>query len=179
MRAAYKYAVRFDYDAVVQIDGDGQHDPRFLESLLAALEHSDVVIGARFAGAGDFEVPKPRRAAMWMLARVLSRLSGRHLTDVTSGYRAAGRRAIAVFAVHYPSEYLGDTVESLVIAVRSGCAISQVPVEMRTRAGGSPSQSTSRAIGYLLRAVAALSLAMVRQWPMPDSDPEILETEAL
>jgi len=95
-------------------------------------------------------------------------LSGNQLTDVTSGFRAAGPRCIDLFALHYPAEYLGDTVESLVIAVRTGCSVQQIPVEMRVRAAGNPSQSSFKAAVYLLRAVAALGLALVRQWPVPE-----------
>jgi len=102
---------------------------------------------------------------MWLLARVLSRLAGVRLTDVTSGFRAANRRAVTVFADHYPAEYLGDTVESLVIALRTGCSVQQLPVEMRPRTVGQASQSPLRATVYLARAVIALGLALVRRWP--------------
>ncbi len=173
MRAAFKYAVRHDYDVVVQVDADGQHDPRFVVSLLDALCDADVVVGARFAGVGDYRVAAPRRLAMRVLSVVLSRLSGRPLTDVTSGFRATNRRGIRLFAVHYPAEYLGDTVESLVIALRTGCVITQVPVDMRQRHGGSASQSSTRALMYLARAGVALVLALVRSWPYPDLDPPI------
>ena len=101
---------------------------------------------------------------MVMLAKVLSRLSHTRLTDVTSGFRASNRRAIAVFASHYPAEYLGDTVESLVIAVRTGCRVTQVPVDMRSRSAGQPSSSPLRSAVYLVRAVVALGLALVRRW---------------
>lgn len=168
MRAAYVYAQRAGYDVVVQLDADGQHDPRYIETMVEALADADVVIGARFAGVGDYRVGFLRRAAMRLLSRVLSQLSDAQLDDVTSGFRAAGKRAIDLYAVHYPAEYLGDTVESLVIAVRTGCKITQVPVEMRPRSAGEPSQSASRAFGYLLRAFSALALAMVRQWSVPD-----------
>jgi hypothetical protein len=72
---------------------------------------------------------------------------------------------LAIFATHYPAEYLGDTVESLVIALRTGCTIRQVPVAMRPRAGGTASQTSARAAIYLARAVIALGLALVRRWP--------------
>ncbi|WP_198289906.1 glycosyltransferase family 2 protein [Nocardioides sp. Iso805N] len=166
MRAGYRYADRHGYDVAVQIDADGQHDPRFLPLLLDGLASADVVIGARFAHEGDtYEARGPRRWAMTLLARVLSRIAGTRLTDVTSGFRAANRRAIHVFAAHYPAEYLGDTVESLVIAVRTGCRVEQVPVDMRVRAAGQASQSPVRAAIYLFRAVVALGLALVRRWP--------------
>nr|AIA90463.1 CAZy families GT2 protein [uncultured Leifsonia sp.] len=76
----------------------------------------------------------------------------------------ANRRAISVFAAHYPAEYLGDTVESLVIATRAGCRVTQVPVTMRVRAAGQASQSPVKAAVYLARAVVALVLALVRDW---------------
>ncbi|MDF1602825.1 glycosyltransferase family 2 protein [Nocardioides sp. YIM 152315] len=165
MRAGYRYAIRHGYDAGVQVDADGQHDPAFLTKLVDGLQDSDVVIGARFAGEGEYRVGLLRGIAMRLLAGTLSRLTGQRLTDVTSGFRAANRRAMTVFAAHYPAEYLGDTVESLVIAHRSGCRITQVPVVMRPRTVGQPSQSPVRAALYLCRAVVALSLALVRPWP--------------
>jgi glycosyltransferase involved in cell wall biosynthesis len=165
MRAGYRYAMRRGYDAVVQVDADGQHDAAYIEALLEALADADVVIGARFAGVGDYPAHGPRRWAMLLLAAALSRLAGHRLSDVTSGFRAADRRAMAVFATHYPAEYLGDTVESLVIALRTGCRVAQVPVAMRSRAAGRASQSPVRTTVYLGRAVVALGLALVRRWP--------------
>jgi glycosyltransferase involved in cell wall biosynthesis len=165
MRAGYRFAQRNGYGVVVQVDADGQHDPRYLGVLLDGLEHADVVIGARFAGEGAYPARGMRRVAMRVLAAVLSRLSKQDLTDVTSGFRAAGPRAVAVFATHYPSEYLGDTVESLVIALRLGCTVSQVPVSMRVRSVGTASQSSTRAAVFLLRALVALCLTLVRRWP--------------
>ncbi len=166
MRAGYRYALRHGYDVAVQIDADGQHDPTYLPVLLAALEHADLVIGARFAGEGPvYQTSFPRRVAMRVLAGTLSRMTGTTLTDVTSGFRVANRRAVALFAAHYPAEYLGDTVESTVIAVRAGCTVTQVPVEMRARQAGQASQTPARAAIYLARAVVALVLALVRKWP--------------
>lgn len=166
MRTGYRYAERHGYDVAVQIDADGQHDPSFLPRLIERLDENDIVIGARFAHAGDtYRARGPRRWAMVLLAWVLTRVAGTRLTDVTSGFRVASRRAIRVFAAHYPAEYLGDTVESLVIAVRTGCRVTQEPVDMRVRAAGQASQSPVRAAIYLLRAIVALGLALVRRWP--------------
>lgn len=164
MRAGYRYALREDYDVVVQVDADGQHDPGYLDDLVRGLDEADVVVGARFAGQGTYRASGPRRWAMWLLAKVLSRLAGTRLTDVTSGFRAANRRAVTIFADHYPAEYLGDTVETLVIVARAGLTVAQVPVTMRDRAGGQPSQSPVRAAVYLLRVVLALGLGRIRRY---------------
>ena len=168
MRLAFRYAQSRNYEVVVQVDADGQHDPRFLPRIVDGLQSADLVVGARFAGVGEYAVSPPRRAAMRWLAWTLSNIAGQELTDVTSGFRAFGPRAITVFADHYPQEYLGDTVEALVIAVRTGCSVRQVPVEMQQRIHGKPTQSTAKACAYLVRAVAALSFALMRRWPVPE-----------
>lgn len=163
MRLGYRYARDDGYDVVVQVDADGQHDPRYLPRLVAALDRADLVIGARFAGEGDYRVGGPRRWAMRALSTVLSTIAGTRLSDTTSGFRAANRRVVELFADRYPMEYLGDTVEALSQAARHGLRITQVPVGMRPRAGGTPSQSTGRALLYLGRAVAVLVLALIRR----------------
>jgi glycosyltransferase involved in cell wall biosynthesis len=166
MRAGYRYAVNAGYDVAVQIDADGQHDPRYVPELIARLGEADLVIGARFAGEGDpYKVSGIRAVAMKVLAWTLTRMAKTRLTDVTSGFRVANRRTLALFAAHYPAEYLGDTVESTVIAIRAGCTVTQVPVQMRARQGGQASQTPVRAAIYLARAVVALALALVRKWP--------------
>lgn len=170
MRTGFRFAERRDYDAVVQVDADGQHDANYLPQLLAALAGADVAVGARFAGVGDYSVKGPRAWAMKALAWAVSRIVRSRLTDVTSGYRAAGRRAIRVWARHYPAEYLGDTVEALVILHRSGLRITQVPVAMRPREHGVASQRALGSVVYLGRATFALGLAVVRRWPLPEED---------
>lgn len=167
MRTAFLHAARCDYDAVVQVDADGQHDPKHVPALVAALETSDVVIGSRFAGEGEYDVHGPRRWAMTLLAKTLSRVSGSRLTDTTSGFRASGRRAIRLFARHYPAEYLGDTVDSLVLASRADLRVTEIPVGMRARQGGTPSQNPLRSTVYLGRSLLALFVALTRR-PVSD-----------
>ena len=162
MRVGFCYARANDFEAVVQVDGDGQHDPREVQRLLEGLADADLVIGARFAGEGQYQVRGPRRWAMRLLASVLGRVAKSRLTDTTSGFRASNGRAIALFAEHYPAEYLGDTVEALVIAARAGLRVHQVPVSMRSRLAGEPSHSPVKAAVYLARVFLALSFALVR-----------------
>lgn len=163
MRAGYRFALREGYDAAVQVDADGQHDPADVRRVVAALaDGADVVIGARFAGVGSYRVRGPRRWAMTLLSWVLSRIARTRLTDTTSGFRACNRRGIVLFADEYPAEYLGDTVESLVIACRAGLTVRQVGVQMRPRAGGTPSHNPAKAALFLGRAMLALVIALSR-----------------
>lgn len=167
MRTGYRYAVDRGYDAVVQVDGDGQHDTEHLPALVAGLSDADVVIGARFAGHDAYAVGRARRGVMRILAGLLSAILGTRLTDVTSGYRAMGPRALRVFAENYPAEYLGDTVEALVIARRCGLVVRQIPVRMNQREHGRPSQGLVGSVVYLSRAVVAILLGLVRRWKVP------------
>jgi glycosyltransferase involved in cell wall biosynthesis len=164
MRAGYSYAFRHGYDQTVQLDADGQHDPAAIPDLLRTMEaeRADIVIGARFAGVGVYTVRGPRKWSMLLLSRVLSRVAGTRLTDTTSGFKACDSTAIRLFASNYPAEYLGDTIESLVIASRAGLCVRQVAVEMRPRAGGRPSHSPLKAAVFLVRALLALLIALSR-----------------
>lgn len=163
LRAGFRCAVRDGYAFAVQVDGDGQHDPAEIPALLAALEDADLVIGARFAGAGDYPVRGAQKLAMRVLAHLLSRQTSAPLSDTTSGFRAFNRRTIETFARDYAAEYLGDTVEALIIAAKAGLRVTQVPVAMRPRLSGQPSQSRAKAALYLARVILALALSRLRR----------------
>lgn len=162
MRTGFTYAQRRGYQRAIQVDADGQHNPADIDAVLGGLTHADISIGARFADVGDYDVRGPRRWAMIVLAKVLSRVTGTRLTDATSGFRAAGPRAIAQYVQYYPAEYFGDTLDSLVAASHAGLTVRQVPVAMRPRMHGTSTQGTWGAMIYLLRAVFALGLAVMR-----------------
>lgn len=162
MRVGFNYAIANKFQNVVQVDGDGQHNPKDVARLVEELQNCDLVLGARFAGTGNYEAKGPRKWAMVVLAKLLSRSANEKLTDTTSGFRASGPRAVRMFAEHYPAEYLGDTVESLVIAARAGLKIKQIPVTMRERAGGAPSHSPLKASVFLVRVGIAMLFAFLR-----------------
>lgn len=170
MRAGFRFARSHGHRVVVQVDADGQHDPEMIREMIAGLDRADLVIGARFAGRGEYGVRGPRKWAMRMLATVISRAARTRLTDVTSGFKAAGPRAVELFAEEFPAEYLGDTIEALVIAARAGLRIEQVPVAMRVRQAGEPSHRPIKAAVYLIRACAAFGLAMIRPRAQVRSD---------
>ncbi|WP_240191300.1 glycosyltransferase family 2 protein [Microbacterium hominis] len=162
MKTGFTYAQRHGYTRAVQVDADGQHNPADIVRVVAGLRDADISIGARFAEVGTYEARGPRRWAMVFLARVLSRVARVRLTDVTSGFRAAGPRAIDQYVAYYPAEYLGDTIDSLVAAVHAGLTVVQVPVAMRPRRYGRPSQGAVGSTIYLFRSMFALGLAIMR-----------------
>lgn len=162
MRVGFNYARAYGISNVVQIDSDGQHDPGDLPAILRGLEHHDIVIGSRFVTRTAYEVRGPRKWAMKVMSMTISRLAKHPVTDTTSGYKASGPRAVELFALHYPAEYLGDTIEALVIAARSGLTMTEVTAHMRVRQAGVPSHNPVKSAIYLGRAFIALAFAQIR-----------------
>ncbi len=164
LRTGFRFAAENGHTHVVQIDADGQHDPEEVKKLLAKAEEAEIVIGSRFANEEfEFEVSGVRRLAMRWLAYGLSKITKTALSDVTSGFRVSKGPAIPLFAEEYPPEYLGDTVESLVIAHRAGMKIAEVPIQMRPREYGKPSQGTFKSLWYVGRATLVLIMALTHR----------------
>jgi glycosyltransferase involved in cell wall biosynthesis len=163
MRTAFLYAQREGFDALVQVDADGQHNPQEIRSLLDGLAEADIVVGTRFHPNSTYKVRGPRKWAMDLLSWSLSKMAKTPITDTTSGFRSAGPRAIELFAAAYPAEYLGDTVGSLTIAIRDGLTISERPVTMFYRRIGRPSKSALWSTLYLGRAALALVVQLIKR----------------
>lgn len=164
MRVAFKYAYANEYMHVIQIDADGQHLPSEAKHLLAAIRNDSIVIGSRFLSKSHFyKVGSIRRSAMLILAFVVGLVCRTKFTDVTSGFRITSGRAIEIFAREYPREYLGDTVESLIIAHRAGIDITEVPVKMNQREYGRPSQNLLKSSWHLTRSLLIIFLALIRK----------------
>lgn len=167
MRAAFLHAARNGYEAMVQVDADGQHEPAELDALIDGLDEADIVVGNRFHPSSTYDVRGPRRWAMRLLSWALSRMARSPIQDTTSGFRSAGPRAIALFAVEYPAEYLGDTVGSLAIAIRRGLVIREAPVTMYFREYGRPSKNALWSALYLGRASLALLVTLLQGGARP------------
>lgn len=170
MRTAFLYAKRNGYTALVQVDADGQHDPADLDRVLDGLAEADIVVGTRFHPDSMYFVGGPRRWAMVLLSKALSRMNRGEISDPTSGFRSAGPRAIALFAVDYPADYLGDTVGSLSIAIRRGLVIHETPVTMYFRQAGRPSKNALWSALYLGRASLAIIASSLKGGYTPKGD---------
>lgn len=156
MRSGFIFAKERNFTKVIQFDADLQHQTKYITEIISALNTSDVVIGSRFVEDSGYKVSISRRFAMRLLNKSISTHIGRNFTDVTSGFRGANKKAIDIFADFYPSEYLADTVESLIIAHDEGLTISEIAVSMLVRQGGMPSQNIFRSSLYLLRSILVI-----------------------
>jgi glycosyltransferase involved in cell wall biosynthesis len=174
LRCGFRWALAHAYDVVVQLDADGQHDPNEIARLLGAMRENaaDMVIGSRFAeGSGAYEVHTARRFAMSLLARRAARITGTQVIDSTSGFRAIRRPLLDGFAANYPVEYLGDTVEALIEAGRSGATIVEHPISASPRAHGRGSAGVLASIWYVARVLIATELMHNRRRGRPHSLP--------
>lgn len=162
LRSGFRFAHEHGYSCVVQVDADGQHDVSDARSLVDKLEAEglDVVIGSRFEGT--YSVGRVRRTFMRLLATIVSRRLGVPIRDTTSGFRAFGPRAVARFARSYPSAYLSDTVEALLLAGDWGFKVREHPVTMHPRTTGTPSAGPVKSALFLLRLFLVILLHRVR-----------------
>ena len=158
IRTGIRFAFENGYTKVIQLDADGQHGAAQAKLLLdlMQIQSLDVVVGSRFAAG--YHTGRARRFMMRILARMVSRRIGIKITDTTSGFRAMGPRAIALFATRYPDEYLSDTVEALLVAGRAGLRIGEVDIQMEQRKGGLPSTSALLSTYHLIRLMLVLLL---------------------
>ena len=155
-----RYAYEHGYDRVVQVDADGQHDPTHVHELLAGLDRADMVVGTRFEH--DYRTGVVRRWVMKALSRRVSKTLGLPINDTTSGFRAFGPKALATFAQTYPSAYLCDTVEALLMCGDQGLRVETVAVQMQHRQGGKPSSGPIKSAHYLIRLILLLAVSAHR-----------------
>lgn len=171
VQTGYRWARDHGYQVAVQVDGDGQHDASFLPALVEEVSsgRAGLAIGSRFTGprvSGAFRSTWTRRAGIRYLTWMLRARCGARVTDPTSGFRAAGRPAIELFARSYPPDY--PEPESIAIAARAGIPIVEVPVRMGARLHGESSIDTGRSLYYLVKVSLALLLLPTRQPPVEE-----------
>lgn len=159
VQAGHKYAQRFGYDIDIQLDGDGQHDPSYLDELVHEIvTGSDLVIGSRFVEKTDgFQSSFMRRVGITWLSAMLKVCTGKRVCDPTSGFRACGRRAIDLFCDSYPVDY--PEPESIAVAIKNGLTVKEVPVEMRERQGGVSSIGGFSSVYYMVKVSLAIIIA--------------------
>ena len=163
VQTGYKYAWENGYDMAVQVDGDGQHDPEFLELMAEYLEthQVDMVIGSRFIEKQGFQSSGMRRVGIRFFSGLIRLMTGKTITDPTSGLRMAGRNVIELFSKDYPRDY--PEPESVVAILRKGLKVAEVPVIMREREGGVSSISMKKSVYYMVKVTLAILIGRIRR----------------
>jgi len=168
VQTGYVFAQEHGYEVAVQIDGDGQHDPRCVHDLLHCLEaNSDLnmVTGSRFLEADNegHRSSTPRRVGITIFARLVSMITGRRVTDPTSGLRMTNRVGIELFARDYPHDY--PEVEAILMMHAHRLNSCEIPVLMRPRTSGVSAISSTQPVYYMIKVLLAVFIGLFRSNP--------------
>jgi glycosyltransferase involved in cell wall biosynthesis len=172
VQTGFQYALEHGFELAVQVDGDGQHDPGEIATLLEPIVdgRADMVVGSRFIGDLHYRGPLGRRIGIRIFAALVSMIVRQRVTDTTSGFRAVNRLGIRLFAADYPHDY--PEVEATVLVYRHRLRMVEVPVRMRERASGSSSITFFRSIYYMFKVTLALFMGLFRRYPTPPEEPK-------
>jgi glycosyltransferase involved in cell wall biosynthesis len=168
MQAGYLYALERGYEVAVQVDGDGQHDPRHIADLMEALRADpqlNMVTGSRFlapSGHG-FQSSVARRAGIRIFSTVVSRITGQRVTDPTSGFRMTNRAGIELFARDYPHDY--PEVEAILLMHAHRLRSCEIHVVMRPRLTGVSAVSSTQSVYYMVKVLLAVFVGLFRRRP--------------
>jgi glycosyltransferase involved in cell wall biosynthesis len=166
MQTGYKYAFEKNYDIAIQVDGDGQHDPKEIPKLLRVLEEKkiDIALGSRFIGDSEFKSSVMRRLGISIFSKVISLIVGQKITDPTSGFRAANRKTVRLFALDYPQDY--PEPEAVVLLHQCGLKMEEVSAGMNERYAGESSITKIRSIYYMVKVLLAIFVDCFKKRPM-------------
>ncbi|EMO8621911.1 TPA: glycosyltransferase family 2 protein [Streptococcus pyogenes] len=162
VQTGYRYAQRCGYDVAVQVDGDGQHNPCYLEKMVEVLVQSSVnmVIGSRFITKEGFQSSFARRIGIKYFTWLIALLTGKKITDATSGLRLIDRSLIERFANHYPDDY--PEPETVVDVLVSHFKVKETPVVMNERQGGVSSISLTKSVYYMIKVTLAILVVRLK-----------------
>ena len=170
MQAGYQYANEKGYDIAIQVDGDGQHDPKEIGKLLKALQEKkiDMVIGSRFIGDLGYKSSTMRRIGISIFSQVISMIVGQRITDPTSGFRASNRKTIQLFASDYPQDY--PEPEVVILLHQCHLKMEEVPVGMSERYSGESSITKIRSIYYMVKVLLAIFVDCFKKPPLLEQE---------
>lgn len=162
IQTGYKYALAHGYDYLVQLDADGQHDPSSIPALLAPVVagEADVAIGSRFLGA-SYRPPLARRLGMVLFRGIVFLVTGKFITDTTSGYQAFSRDVIRFFSTDiFPVDY--PDADILITLHRAGFRMVEIPVRMFQNRDGKSMHGGFKPVYYMFKMLLSIGVTLMR-----------------
>ncbi len=162
VQTGFQYAYNNNYDIAIQIDGDGQHNPKYIKELIGPLSKgdADVVNGSRFIDKKGFQSKFFRRLGIRFFQLLINILVRCNITDSTSGFRAYNAKAIELLKDRYPIDF--PEPEAIIILKKRKFRIIEVPVEMENRTAGISSISTFKSIYYMVKVTISIIVEFLR-----------------
>ena len=163
VQTGYKYAYLNNYDYAVQLDGDGQHDPKYLSAMFETIvaENADMIIGSRFIEKKGFQSSATRRLGIKYFTFLIRTLTGTIITDPTSGFRMVNSKTMERFVRDYPRDY--PEPESVVSVLKTHSKVIEMPVKMRERRGGVSSINIKNSVYYMVKVTIAIIMERIRK----------------
>lgn len=161
VQTGYKYALNNNCDIAIQFDGDGQHDENYIDDLVDEIKEGyDFVIGSRFiSDLSKFKSSSTRRVGIKIISFLIKLCTGKKIYDPTSGFRAANKDVIKIFANHYPVEY--PEPESTTELIKRGYKVTEIPVEMHEREFGTSSIKPLKSIYYMFSVSLSIIISSI------------------
>jgi len=165
VQAGYRMAYELGYQYVIRVDGDGQHDPRYVHELLKVLRTSGchMVIGSRFYNGDGTHTSPIRAIGIWIFRLVLRPILGQPVHDPTSGFVGVNREALQVFSQSFPLEY--PEIEALVVLQRKRFRFQEVPVRMRPRQAGRSTITAVKSLYYIIHVLLGVFVNVLKFEP--------------
>jgi len=164
LQAGFKYALDKGYEFAVQMDADGQHDPASIKALIKPVlaDEFDVVIGSRFLDKGNYKAPFVRRMGMYFFGFITSILTGRRITDPTSGFQALNKKVMEFYASGaYPVDY--PDADVIIMLHRKGFRFKEVPVIMHNAAKKSMHGGILNPLYYIFKMMLSIFVTLLRK----------------
>jgi glycosyltransferase involved in cell wall biosynthesis len=166
LQTGYLYARKHNYSIVVQMDGDGQHDPVFIHDLLNAVNNSDidVIIGSRFLGGNTYRTSITKRIGMFVFGKLASLFCQEIISDPTSGFQAVKGKVVALIASdYYPPDY--PDADFLIMLTRCGFKIREIPVKMHQSKIDKSMHDGTQSVYYVLKMFLSIFVTLLRKNP--------------
>jgi len=162
VQAGYRLAYDLDFEYVIRLDGDGQHDPRYITLLLETLQKSgaQMVIGSRYIDGTGEHTSRARGIGILFFRWFLGLILAKEVHDPTSGYVGVNRQALEVFARSFPLEY--PEIEALVVLKRLLFRFEEVPVKMRPRMAGKSTITAMRSFYYVAHVLLGVLVNILK-----------------
>jgi len=164
VHTGYIYAADKDFDVLVQLDADGQHDPEDIPALIrpVAEDECDICLGSRFLGNSPWKPGLLRRAGMAFFSMLIRILTGRKITDPTTGFQAINRKAVARLASGaYPEDF--PDADVLVMLLREKFRIGETGVNMNPPPPGKRMHSGLVPLYYIVKMTLSVLVIMIRR----------------
>ncbi len=162
VQTGYKLAFELGYEFVIRVDGDGQHDAKYIPVILDALRTSgcEMVIGSRFLEKSSAHTSSARSLGIVFFRAVLRPILGKPVHDPTSGFVGVNRRALAVFSKSFPLEY--PEIETLVVLQRRAFRFMEVPCQMLPRLTGRSSITALKSVYYIVHVLLGVLINVLK-----------------